>query len=226
LALGEQYRPLLNRIEIRFLGVTGLAIMVEHFILSPEWVCCSILNRLPYLSRLSGWNSVIVPDFPKLFEDFKKEKFTLLWRGSRDGFDARDFHSRCDGHANTLTVILDTNGNIFGGFTPVQWESGSGRSKADPSLKSFLFTLKNPHNVPARRFALKAEKKDEAIWSSSLYGPNFGDIGVGNDYSVYYCCASNFGDGYTNDTGLNGSTFFTDSDWFEMKEIEVFEITE
>jgi GTPase SAR1 family protein len=27
----------------------------------------------------------------------------LLWRGSRDGFRSRDFHRRCDGHANTLT---------------------------------------------------------------------------------------------------------------------------
>jgi hypothetical protein len=104
----------------------------------------------------SGWNSAIVPDFPKLFEDFMKKQFTLLWRGSRDGFGARDFHGRCDRHPNTLTVILDTNGNIFGGFTPVEWESPSKLcNKIDPSEKSFLFTLKNPHNVPARRFALR-----------------------------------------------------------------------
>jgi hypothetical protein len=56
----------------------------------------------------SGWNSAIVPDFPKLFDDFKTKQFTLLWRGSRDGFGAEDFqpplrrapeHSDCDfGH--------------------------------------------------------------------------------------------------------------------------------
>jgi hypothetical protein len=43
-----------------------------------------------------------------------------------DAFRANQFHRRCDGHANTLTVILDTKGNIFGGFTPVEWESGRG----------------------------------------------------------------------------------------------------
>jgi hypothetical protein len=48
----------------------------------------------------------------------------------------------------------------FGGFTPVEWENDC-TFKADASLKSFLFTLKNSHNVPARRFALKAEKKDD-----------------------------------------------------------------
>jgi hypothetical protein len=56
------------------------------------------------MPRPSGWNSVIVPDSPKLFEDFKKKQFTLLWCGSRDGFGCKDFHIRCDGHPNTLTV--------------------------------------------------------------------------------------------------------------------------
>jgi hypothetical protein len=50
--------------------------------------------------------------------------------------------------------------------------------KADPSLKSFIFTLKNPHNFPARRFALKAERKDNAILCDSKRGPYFCDIAV------------------------------------------------
>jgi hypothetical protein len=69
-----------------------------------------------------------------------RETFQNLWRGGRDGFGASQFHGRCDGHANTLTVLLDTKGNIFGGFTPV----------TDESQKSFLFTLTNPQNVGAR----------------------------------------------------------------------------
>jgi hypothetical protein len=108
----------------------------------------------------SGWNSAIIPDFPKLFEDFKQKQFTLLWRGSRDGFRVDHFHRCCNGHPITLTVYLDRGGNIFGGFTPVAWESGKCHRKADPTLKGFLFTLKNPHNLPARRFPLKAEQKD------------------------------------------------------------------
>jgi hypothetical protein len=122
----------------------------------------------------AGFASLIVADFPALFAEFGGKRFTLLWRGSRDGFRAKNFHGRCDGHANTLTLILDTEGNIFGGFTPLEWESRkydreSSRAllrdnclKPDPSVKSFLFTLKHPHNFPARKFALKAERKDEA----------------------------------------------------------------
>jgi hypothetical protein len=61
----------------------------------------------------------IVSDIASPFTEFRKKRFVLLWRGNRDGFNATDFHSRCDGHANTLTLILDTDDNIFGDFTPV-----------------------------------------------------------------------------------------------------------
>jgi hypothetical protein len=87
---------------------------------------------------------------------FQMSRFSLLWRGSRAGFKAQEFHRQCDGHTNTLSVILDTKENIFGGFTPVKRESGYGHEKADDRLKRCLFTPKNPHNIPARRFAMKA----------------------------------------------------------------------
>jgi hypothetical protein len=172
----------------------------------------------------SGWDSAIIPDFSKLFEDFKEKRFTLLWRGSRDGFGWREFHDRCDGHPNTLTVILDTDGNIFGGFTPVEWESREWTEigscdKGDPSLKSFLFTLKNPHNFPARRFRLKPEKKNEAIYCCSGRGLDFTNVLLSDNSYTF------LGSHYTNDTGLDGKTFFTGSKKFQVKEIEVFEIS-
>jgi hypothetical protein len=68
-------------------------------------------------------DSRVVSSFPPLFDEFRGKRFVLLWRGSRDGFCAKDFHGRCDGHANTLTLILDMGGNVLGGFTPLQWES-------------------------------------------------------------------------------------------------------
>jgi hypothetical protein len=167
---------------------------------------------------------VIVSGFPEFFAEFKEQEFISLWRGSRDGFGVRDFHSRCDGHANTLTVILDTDGNIFGGFTPVDWDSDSG-DKADPSLKSFLFTLNNPHNFPARRFALKSDEKHGAIRCGPEYGPHFGDIGVfDNCNTTASGDTQSFGCRYTNDTGLDGKTLFTNGLAFQVKEIEVFEI--
>jgi hypothetical protein len=125
-------------------------------------------------------------------------------------------------------VILDTKGNIFGGFTPLEWESSGGWA-GDHNLKSFLFTLKNPHNIPARRFALKVEMKSQAIYCSSGLGPCFGnDIGVSNDCNINTSSNNSgtvLGSSYTNDTGLGDRIVFAGSKNFQVKEIEVFEIT-
>jgi hypothetical protein len=67
-------------------------------------------------------DSQIISGFPEIFGEFQEKWFSLLWRGSRDGFSGYEFHWRCDGYSNTLIVILDTKGNIFGGFTPVKCE--------------------------------------------------------------------------------------------------------
>ena len=66
-------------------------------------------------------------DLEELLE--KKEldgrKWSLLYRGTRDGFLASDFHSHCDSKPNTLTIVQITNGNIFGGFTSAHWDLSS-----------------------------------------------------------------------------------------------------
>jgi hypothetical protein len=122
---------------------------------------------------------------------------------------------------------LDIDGNVFGGFTPLQWNSWGGY-KCDDSLKTFLFTLKNPHNTPARKFALKAGMKKYAIDRDSSYGQHFGG---GADIHVHDNCNANtksytcLGNTYTNDTGLDKYVVFTGSENFQVREIEVFEIT-
>jgi outer membrane murein-binding lipoprotein Lpp len=77
-------------------------------------------SDISVLKILKEPHSRIVGYFPPLFEEFRMKCFNLLWRGSRDGFTAKEFHRRCDGRTNTLTLILDTDGNVFGGFTPVE----------------------------------------------------------------------------------------------------------
>jgi hypothetical protein len=180
-------------------------------------------------------DSVIISDFPEIFAEFRGKRFSLLWRGGRDGFAARDFHSCCDSHTNTLTVILDRKRNIFGGFTPVEWESRTVEQygnennclKADSSLKSFLLTPTNRHNVPGRRFALKAEAKDRATGCDLRCGPNFCDIGVSSKYNANtHSYTHTFGNCYANNTGLDEKTLFTGSWDFQVNEIEVFEITD
>ena len=56
----------------------------------------------------------------------------LLYRASRDGWAASNFHSRCDNKGPTVTVIKSGN-YIFGGFTEENWQ---GRSCSFHKLKN------------------------------------------------------------------------------------------
>jgi hypothetical protein len=65
-----------------------------------------------FLFRTPPFKSLMVSEFPPLSGDFRGKSIELLWRKSRDGFTADAFHSLCDDHANTLTVITDTGGTV------------------------------------------------------------------------------------------------------------------
>jgi hypothetical protein len=236
-SLGCDCFPLLCHVHWNELRLSVFALFGMSVCAIPSesvWSGLSPLLR-SLLLPLALFDSLIVSEFPGLLAEFDGKGFPLLWRGSRDGFGAKDFHDRCDGHANTLTLIEDTSGNIFGGFTPVKWESRRGYfsqcAAADRSCKSFLFTLKNPHNFPARKFALHAYQQDGAICCCSFFGPVFGG-GAGGGIAVFDNCdrrADNdtrLGYRYANATGVNGRTVFTGSRQFTVKEIEVFEITD
>ncbi len=58
---------------------------------------------------------------------------SLIYRASRDGFEANKFHTKCDNKSKTLTIIKSTNGYVFGGLY--------GDVKNDPN--SFIFSLIN-----------------------------------------------------------------------------------
>jgi hypothetical protein len=170
------------------------------------------------------FNSSIVSELPSILEEFRGKRFCLLWRASKDGFSAQAFHTQCDGSGNTLTFILDKSGNIFGGFTPIKWDSKGG-ARADESAKGFLFTIKNPGNIGPKKFPLNADRKSQAIFCDPAWGPHFYDFGVydnSNTNSVSHSWY--FGAAYSNDTGAAGETVFTGAGSFTAKEVEVFEI--
>ena len=48
--------------------------------------------------------------------------YVLLYRASRDGWSASNFHSCCDNKGPTVTVIKSGN-YIFGGYTEQPWEN-------------------------------------------------------------------------------------------------------
>jgi hypothetical protein len=191
LRLGPDFLPLLRHVRWEFVSPPALAsALVEQEIGRAVWHEISGALRRFLFPTPDGFQSAIVADFPALFAEFGAKQFSLLWRGGRDGFDANAFHDRCDGHRNTLTLIEDSDGHIFGRFTPLDWHSLDGSSgderTADHSGRSFLFTLKHPHNFPARRFSLKPTARNSAIYRNRLRLPNSGDIGVSSGRSGFH----------------------------------------
>lgn len=46
-----------------------------------------------------------------------------VYKASRDGWSAIDFHECCDGRGSALVVALSKSGKKFGGFNPLGWQS-------------------------------------------------------------------------------------------------------
>ena len=64
------------------------------------------------------------------------KKFNLLYQASRDGYGSEDFHRKCDGKKNTVTLILSDKYKIFGGFTDAEWDKTTLTKK---DIKDFFF---------------------------------------------------------------------------------------
>lgn len=97
-----------------------------------------------------------------------------MYRASRDGFSADDFHTKCDGFLNTLTVIKTTNGNVLGGFTEY------GINVYDPN--AFIFSLINEENLKIRKFKTEVNWQycHYAVYMDKDCGPSF----EGNIYRI------------------------------------------
>ena len=75
-----------------------------------------------------------------------------------------DYHSKCDGHKNLLTLVKTTDNLKFGGFSSLQLNKNSDGLKDDTA---FIFSLDKREN-----YYIKKEKNAVYFWHA---GPTFGD---------------------------------------------------
>ena len=154
------------------------------------------------------------------------KQFKLLYRASRDGFEATNFHAKCDNQPRTLTIIKTTEGYIFGGYTAVAWDCSS-TYKTDPN--AFIFSLVNVRSTP-----LLIPVKVNSIYSiicNATYGPTFGvgiDLYIANNSNTETTSYSNLGHCYDFKLFSYGSNeaqwFLAGSYTFQTSEIEVFQL--
>jgi hypothetical protein len=226
----------LNYVEVCYLSEKGISLFVNQigFEDLTGLIWSKVVSRLkgivkPSVRSHRFWQplpSQILETYPSILSEFAECRWKLLYRGSDDGFGASNFHKKCDGIANTVTIILSTTGCIFGGFTPVAWDSTSGY-KPDPTNQSFVFRIKNRLQSEPCKFQLS--NPSCAIHCTSSNGPTFGnghDIKVADSCNQNNSSYTNLGNGYANDTGIDGKQVFTGEQYFKVKEIEVFTITE
>eukprot|EP00729_Bicosta_minor_P006695 gene6695-34467_t len=154
----------------------------------------------------------------------------LLYRGSRDGFAASDFHNKCDHQGATVTVVQDVYG-VFGGVTGVPWGTSAGLSICVATTKAFLFDIRCDRSPfggrPPTIYKLQTPGNGFLYSSCAMvddpeYGPTFGTVGTGlhiaTNANANANSKRNLGFTYTAD-GITHN----DHPWnFQLSEIEVF----
>ena len=136
-------------------------------------------------------------------------KFNLLYSNTRDSDDSNTFHYYCDGVSPTVTVILDTSGRKFGGYSTQSWGQSPVGSNYSRAVGSFIFNLSNKS-----KHDLSDQLNYQAVYRHNSYGPWFGggpDIRIASSCrsnSSSSCNKSTYNTGNYNVIGGSGSTSF------------------
>ena len=148
----------------------------------------------------------------KWINPFKKIKFELLFRMTKDGYKSKDFHECCDNQGPTITLVQTDKNYKFGGYTPYSWKSKIG-SSPENDKDTFLFSL----NLMKK---FKKIKEGTTIFYSFDYGPCFGkggtDFYIKNDSSFGVSVEGNFLNNYELTNGEEGE--------FRVKELEIYKV--
>jgi hypothetical protein len=198
-------------------------------------LCSSLISSLlQHTTTLATFDSVFLKTSAELelLQNWIPPQLTmakLLYRGSRDGYNANIFHQKCNNVQHTITILETGYGKKIGGYSDQTWNQMDNTPNGiyNPidykrSDKSFLFSITDKEIYP-----LLQGKNIYAINVSKYVGPCFGDgcdlvafasksnecnqrgnsyASVGKTYDAKSTTPQQFGGGYN----------------FTVKEIEVF----
>ena len=207
-------------IEIKFEYGEQLNIILEYFktlgniSVNDEIIIDSIINKdinkqkeiIKWIKQKTNQNII---------------KFEKLFTMSINGNSAKDFHYYCDNKGPTLIFIKTTKNKIFGGFTPLSWDSDTG-DKYDKDEQTFLFSL----NSMKKFDKINKEKAD--IYCCSKNGPYLGGY-YGRDFSIEtdMKIGTSFANKYAvflsnNNLDLTGGK--GEKETFDIEDFEVFKV--
>ena len=99
----------------------------------------------------------------------KKINFNLLYRGTRDGDNTINLHKKCDKYKNVIIFMKSEQGNRYGGYSNIGWESRKINKWEYPiDDNAFLFSIDNQKIFEA------IKGKNKICWvNSDEYGLSF-----------------------------------------------------
>ena len=143
-------------------------------------------------------------------------KLNLLYKATVDSDFSNAFHSKCDDHSPTITLIKTDQGLRFGGYTTKTWNCDMECKKDDDA---FLFSLdfRKKYNI---------KKGIEcAIYCNREYGPTFGegfDLCLCDNYMGVNGSYSNFPTSYGKGNPTNELTGKNPN--FKIADVEVYQV--
>ncbi|CAG8466228.1 326_t:CDS:1 [Acaulospora colombiana] len=209
--LSRGYQPKSVILPPRILPIESAIINNKHASLIEHWI------QAKGDESQHSFNSKSNNSYCKRLEfDWK-----LLYRASRDGFSAADFHARCDNRGACVVVIkIRGHAQVIGGYNPVGWYSYL--TGYISTSDSFVFSMDASRNL--ENFKLNRVKDpDNAIYQDQNRGPTFGYP----DLSVSDRCNENARSNYEpkphylqNGTTLMPSFYVDDYEIFQVYIIE------
>lgn len=102
-----------------------------------------------------------------------------VYKASRDGWSAIQFHDACDGRGSALVVALTSSGKMFGGYNPIGWQSSDDYGSSNAA---FLWFERGGKGVKCPVLS----GGNAAIFDFATGGPQFGssDLIIGPKQAV------------------------------------------
>ena len=112
--------------------------------------------------RLTSIACEYIFEYARINGDTEVTEATLIFRATRDGWDAEDFHRLCDDRGPTLCLVQSEEDYMSAGFTSIAWSS-DGTAVEDAS--AIVFALTNTLQV------FKTNNPKQAVRHHSDWGP-------------------------------------------------------
>jgi hypothetical protein len=176
-----------------------------------SWIDTQIDEVGVFAATISSWVGV------------NMSNWSLLFRGTRDGFTSADFHRLCDGKGSTIIFIRDRFRSVFGGFAEKPWSSPSRNQTEVASTASFLFSLSVRGSMDSKSIRLcpVIQSSGALVHSASLLAAFGADLQIVNECHQKHS-RTNLGTDYES----HGCKFLLTggSEVFQVAEIEVFQV--